>query len=308
MSSDADFLVAVGDIHGQAHLLRDLQVRIGALATKKGATRPKVVYLGDYVDRGPDSHGVVELLLNGLPDFERVWLKGNHEDMLLGFLYPETQEFTLQSTARAFFVNGGLETIGSYLAGSDAPQAARAIGLIDLASALNSSHILLEEADFLRDLVLAHMPNAHQKFFSELALSHETSDHLFVHAGLRPRRALAEQTSEDMLWIRDPFLTSNWDWGKRVVHGHTPHMSGPTLNPNRLNLDSGAFMSGILTAGVLSADGAEFVVGADRRAATTLANSASSKKKNGQALPEWIAAVEDALRTPAEDPRPTAPR
>jgi serine/threonine protein phosphatase 1 len=308
MSGESDFLVAVGDIHGQAHLLRDLQERIGALATKKQATRPKVVYLGDYIDRGPDSRGVVELLLKGLPDFERVYLKGNHEDMLHGFLYPETQAFTPQSSARAFFVNGGLETIGSYLNGSDAPQAARAFGLVELASALRSSHILLEEVDFLRDIVLAHMPNAHQKFFSELAISHETASHLFVHAGLRPRRALAEQEIEDMLWIRDPFLTSDWDWGKRVVHGHTPHTSGPTLHPNRVNLDSGAFASGILTAGILSPDGVDFVVGADRRAAGTWGASMSSKKKNSQALPEWRAAVEDALRTPAEDPRPTAPR
>ena len=126
MSGESDFLVAVGDIHGQAHLLRDLQERIGALAAKKQATRPKVVYLGDYIDRGTDSRGVVELLLKGLPDFERVYLKGNHEDMLHGFLHPETQAFTPQSSARAFFVNGGLETIGSYLNGSDAPQAARA--------------------------------------------------------------------------------------------------------------------------------------------------------------------------------------
>ena len=308
MLGESDFLVAVGDIHGQAHLLRDLQERIGALATKKQATRPKVVYLGDYIDRGPDSRGVVELLLKGLPDFERVYLKGNHEDMLLGFLHPETQVFAPQSSARAFFVNGGLETIGSYLAGSDDPQAARAIGLIDLASALNSSHILLEETGFLRDLVLAHMPNTHQKFFAELALSHETQSHLFVHAGLRPRRALAAQETEDLLWIRDPFLTSDWDWGKRVVHGHTPHMSGPSLHPNRVNLDGGAFVSGILTAGVFNADGVEFVVSADRRAARTLADLGASKKKNSQALPEWLTAVEDALRTPAEDPRPTAPR
>jgi serine/threonine protein phosphatase 1 len=211
---------AVGDIHGRADLLRILLDKIQEDAARAGGAERRIVFLGDYVDRGPNSKGVIELLLAPPAGFSCAHLRGNHEDMLLTFLdRPESGNHWLW--------NGGKETLRSYGVDPDS----------DLSA--------------LRDRLAAAMPETHHAFLRNLALREEIGDYAFVHAGVRPGIPIAEQDNEDLLWIRDEFLTSDADFGKVVVHGHTPTRQ-PVLAANRIGLDTGAFSSGRLSAVVLA--------------------------------------------------------
>jgi serine/threonine protein phosphatase 1 len=187
MSPQRHRLLAVGDIHGCLEPLRRL------LHMVQPKPQDAIVFLGDYVDRGPNSRGVVDFLLKFARLFpQSVFLKGNHEAMFLDYL---------QGGPKApFLQNGGISTLASYTEG---------------------------------------VPAAHLGFLRKLALYHETESHIFVHAGLRPGRPLAEQREEDLLWIRDEFLQSDYDWGKPIVFGHTPWPE-PLLKENRLGIDTGA--------------------------------------------------------------------
>lgn len=221
---------AVGDIHGCLDQLRALHGLILAdrardAAGGGAAARQVLVYLGDYVDRGAESRAVVELLASDpLPGFERVFLRGNHEDFLLRFL--ERGE-----DAAAWMLNGGDATLRSYGVDPDAPN--RDPGPRGLRAALSAA-----------------IPEHHLRFFCGLRLSHVEGDYLFVHAGLRPGVPLDAQDPEDLIWIRTPFLDSRADHGKVVVHGHTPS-SAPEVRDNRIGIDTGAVYGGPLTAVVL---------------------------------------------------------
>ncbi|MBI1777873.1 MAG: serine/threonine protein phosphatase [Proteobacteria bacterium] len=223
-------IYAIGDIHGRVDLLVHLQAKILADATRSTARRRVIVYLGDYVDRGPDSRAVVDRLLNHrLDGFETVHLRGNHEDMLLRFLAGEP-------VARLWFMNGGMQTLRSYAVSGhveDLPAAARA-------------------------QLARGMPEEHRRFLAELALSHIEGDYLFVHAGIRPGIPLEAQDAADLLWIREEFLDSADPHGKVVVHGHTIRPR-PEVLSNRIGIDTGAFMTGRLTALVLEGDEASFL-------------------------------------------------
>ena len=225
---------AVGDVHGCAERLAALHRAIAEDAAAAEAGRKVVVYLGDYVDRGPDSKAVIELLLGDpLPGFHAEHLLGNHEDFLRRFLEDG-------SVALNWFMNGGDATLRSY--GVDPYQDA------------NSLH-------WLRDLSAAfhgRLPPDHAAFFEGLAMSHVEGDYLFVHAGVRPGLALDRQDPEDLIWIREPFLSSKDDHGKIVVHGHTP-AKAPELRANRINVDTGACYGGPLTALVLHDDQQAFL-------------------------------------------------
>ena len=225
---------AVGDVHGCAERLVALHRAIADDAAAAGAGRKVVVYLGDYVDRGPESKAVIELLLRDpLPGFQAVHLLGNHEDFLRRFLADG-------SVALTWFMNGGDATLRSY--GVDPYEDANSL-------------------DWLRDLSAAfqeHLPSDHVGFFDGLAMSHVEGDYLFVHAGLRPGLALDLQDPEDLIWIREPFLSSKADHGKIVVHGHTP-VNAPELRANRINVDTGACFGGPLTALVLHEDQQAFL-------------------------------------------------
>jgi len=222
-------IYAVGDIHGEAAKLDRLHAMIRADADGRAPGRRVAIYLGDYVDRGPDSAGVVDRLVGDtLPGFERVFLMGNHEDFLLQFL-------EAASSMSAWFCNGGLRTLESYdvdLRGYDSWMA---------------------EPDDLQEDFRSRLPPAHMKFFKALDLYRVEGDYLFVHAGIRPGRKLEDQSRADLLWIREAFLYSDADHGHIVVHGHTP-CEAVEIRANRIGIDTGAVYGGKLTALVLEGE------------------------------------------------------
>jgi len=225
---------AVGDIHGcreRLHKLHEAIERDGAGA--KG--RKVIVYLGDYVDRGEDSAGVIEDLLSDRPaGFERVFLKGNHEDFLLRSLEDK-------GALLPWLSNGGDSTCRAYgIEPTNPPD-----GVKDLLGWLQRR---LAEA----------LPDRHRRFLQALKLTHGEGDYFFCHAGVRPGVSLDEQSEEDLLWMREPFLSSKQSLGKVVVHGHTP-ATGPERRANRIGIDTGACYGGSLTALVLEGDEQRFL-------------------------------------------------
>lgn len=220
---------AVGDIHGRLDLLEALHREIEADARHDSGLRKVVVYLGDYVDRGPDSRAVVDSLIEEpLPGFESVHLMGNHEAFLLQFLDDS-------SALPSWAMNGGDATLASY--------------------GVNPHEVPAEtsRADWLRSRFRKLIPRAHYDFYCTLKLSHVEGDYLFVHAGVRPGIPIEQQDPLDLLWIREPFLRSTEDFGKLVVHGHTP-VRRPERKANRIDIDTGAVYGGRLTALVLEGD------------------------------------------------------
>ncbi|MGZ8399948.1 MAG: metallophosphoesterase family protein [Methyloceanibacter sp.] len=220
---EGQLLYAVGDIHGRLDLLEAMLGRIEADARSSHAERRTLVFLGDYVDRGPDSKGVVETLIGGLPKgFEAHFLKGNHEAILLNFL---DDAWSLDN----WLLNGGDATMRSY--GLDTDRLARLDAPIEL----------------WRQALQEAMPETHLQFYRSLRLSVAFGDYLFVHAGVNPSVPLGEQSEADLIWIRGPFLDHAEAFGKIVVHGHTPGKE-PVTRSNRIGIDTGAFFTGRLTA------------------------------------------------------------
>lgn len=220
---EGQLLYAVGDIHGRLDLLEAMLGRIEADARSSYAERRTLVFLGDYVDRGPDSKGVVETLIGGLPKgFEAHFLKGNHEAILLNFL---DDAWSLDN----WLLNGGDATMRSY--GLDTDRLARLDAPIEL----------------WRQALQEAMPETHLQFYRSLRLSVAFGDYLFVHAGVNPSVPLGEQSEADLIWIRGPFLDHAEAFGKIVVHGHTPGKE-PVTRSNRIGIDTGAFFTGRLTA------------------------------------------------------------
>ncbi len=197
--------------------------------------RALTVTLGDYVDRGPDSRGVVERLAENPFPTEFIALKGNHEDMLVGFLRDP-------SNGDLWSRNGGLETLHSY--GIDVGPLMRARGYKSAAAAFEKA-----------------LPRTHLRFFSSLRLCLSVGRYFLCHAGVRPGVPLTQQREEDLLWIRDEFLYDPTDFGKLVVHGHTP-VPEPEIRPNRINVDTGAFITGRLTCAVLGTERPRFLFAA----------------------------------------------
>jgi len=219
-------LYAIGDIHGRDDLLAQLLDLIAADAKGCAAKRKILIFLGDYVDRGLQSREVLDRLTGDLiPGFERVFLKGNHEQALLQFLGDA-------AFGRTWKYYGGLETLHSY-------------GIKELT--LSDDPKDFERARERFDEVL---PKSHRRFLEMLPLSVEFGDYFFTHAGVRPGIALHRQIEEDLLWIRDDFLESGSSFGKMIVHGHTPKEE-VVFRSNRIGVDTGAYMTGVLTALVL---------------------------------------------------------
>jgi len=215
---------AIGDIHGRLDLLKQLLGMIEAAEESWPAEHAILIFLGDYVDRGPDSRGVIELLRTGLPErFEHAFLRGNHEEMMLQSLQ-SAEYFDLWA------INGGLATARSY----------------GLEIAENTPVRELDSFAICQELAEA-VPQSHKDFMRALPIKVEAGDYLFVHAGVRPNVPLNAQTDRDCLLIRDEFLTYQGDFGKVVVHGHTP-VPEPESHHNRIGIDTGAFYTGRLTA------------------------------------------------------------
>ena len=216
-------LYALGDIHGRSDLLADLLTAIEADAAESGLARRTLVFLGDYVDRGPDSRGVVEMLISSLPQgFDAYFLKGNHEAMLFDFLRDP-------SRLDPWLANGGDATLRSY--GVD----------------VDGLHRQRTAAETWREAFAATLPFGHRRFLEDLNLMVSFGDYLFVHAGVKPGVPLDAQDPDDLVWIRGEFLHSKETFGKMVVHGHTPVQAAEVCN-NRIDIDTGAVFSGRLTA------------------------------------------------------------
>lgn len=227
-STDGRLVYAVGDVHGRLDLLEDLLGQIAEdAAAVDDAGDTVLVFLGDYIDRGAYSRGVIDCLigLSTVPGVELRALKGNHEQAMLGFLDdPEV--------GPGWVAQGGAATLVSY--GVAAPQTRIPTDIWSQAS------VALAEA----------LPAEHVRFLQGLELYAEYGDYVFVHAGLRPGVPIERQNEKDLLWIRDEFLEETRAFPKIVVHGHTPEAE-PFLGEHRLGLDTGAYATGILTAALL---------------------------------------------------------
>lgn len=213
---------AVGDVHGCLDLLDDLVERIVADHQSRPPARGLLVLLGDMVDRGPNSAGVIERVRTlSLPDMRVVALTGNHEEVFLRILHREADQIT------SWLDFGGEETLLSY--GLD-PQE---IGRMAPAQA--------------QQRIASVVPADHRTFLGGLGDSFRFGDYLFVHAGIRPGIPLAEQSLADLRWIREPFLSDRRDHGMTVVHGHTISERVEQLG-SRIGIDTGAYASGRMTA------------------------------------------------------------
>jgi serine/threonine protein phosphatase 1 len=221
---EPDRIYAIGDIHGRSDLLDRMVDQISRDLEAHPVRNALTVMLGDYVDRGPHSRGVIERLIRNPFPTAFVALKGNHESLFVDFMKDP-------SVADDWRRLGGLETLHSYG--------------IPVASLMMGKHYE-KAAETLR----AEIPPAHLEFLRSLRTSLLVGKYFLCHAGVRPGVPLDRQNEEDLLWIRDEFLASRADFGKIVVHGHTPTES-PQVLPNRINVDTGAFMTGRLTCAVL---------------------------------------------------------
>jgi serine/threonine protein phosphatase 1 len=222
---------AIGDVHGRLDELIEAHRRIAADRRGTGDLDAPVVHLGDLVDRGPESAEVVEYLLMGLAAGEPwVTLRGNHDAMFLLFLGDaQARDPGLRSDLTWLDPRlGGRQTLASYGVDVSDRRAVQAIA----------------------DEARARVPVGHQEFLEALPLFHETTDAIFVHAGLRPGVPLARQAPVDLTWIRRGFLDDRTDHGRLVVHGHTV-VDLPEHHGNRVNIDTGAGYGRPLTAVVV---------------------------------------------------------
>jgi serine/threonine protein phosphatase 1 len=233
-ATEGELIYALGDIHGCYDQLKALLARIAAdYAVRARGRRPILVFLGDYVDRGPASDRVIDALiwLKRRPDLEVRLLKGNHEQALLAFLArPEEGAGWLRF--------GGAETLASY--GVAPPQDAAGYGRA-------------------RDELMERMPASHLWLLQELEVMLTVGDYAFVHAGVRPGVPLAEQAEEDVLWIRQPFLEAPGPHDKVIVHGHTWRDERPQLHAHRIGIDTGVYATGVLTAVCLDGEAREIL-------------------------------------------------
>ena len=243
----------VGDVHGRLDLLERMLAMVEADFAQRPARRATLVFVGDLIDRGADSAGVVERLRTYRhPQIGTAFILGNHEEVLLRILGGESR---LIDDWRRF---GGRECIASY--GADADDFAR----LDEQAALEQARKLV--------------PKEHVDFLMGFADSCRFGDYLFVHAGVRPGVEFERQSQEDLRWIRAPFLTYAGDHGFVVVHGHTivPEVEE---TENRIAIDTGAYRTGRLTALVIE--------GPERRYLT-----ATSRPDEGSSISEQVPSID----------------
>lgn len=232
---EGELIYAIGDIHGRYDLLEKL---LGMLEEdrhgRSDVRRCQLIFLGDYVDRGFQSKEVIECLSTlSLQWAAVVCLKGNHEAMTLAFIKSPIEN-------EGWLHYGGLATLASY-------------GVRVYENEVGDRDIVRAAADLDRAL-----PESHRGFMEKLPLTHRCGDYIFVHAGLRPEVEIEAQSESDMLFIRQEFTESNYDYGLKVVHGHTG-VQNPVLKANRIAVDTTAYATGRLTAAVLQAGDVGFI-------------------------------------------------
>lgn len=212
---------AIGDIHGCRDKLTALHALIAADLSARPVRSAILVHLGDYIDQGPDSAGVVSLLAAGrpIPGLPTINLLGDHERMLLDALAGD------RAAATDWLWAGGKKALESWGLPEDLPREAWASAL----------------------------PTSHTEWLRTLPMTHREGDYLFVHAGIRPGIPLVEQSRDDLLSIRQPFLSTEQDLGPIVVHGHSS-LPSAQVTTNRIGLDTGAGIGGKLTCAVLEDD------------------------------------------------------
>lgn len=220
-------LYAIGDVHGCDSLLAEVHEKIAGDLAARPAPDHRIIHLGDFIDRGKESAAVVERVVALAAKDERVLsLRGNHESMFLDFLGDPMEG------GQGFLRNGGMETLASY------------------GVALDRGFSSMRDLIGLVYETLEILPAAHRQFIAKLPFSFRFGDFFFCHAGIKVGVPLDEQDSHDLIWIREPFLSSDADFGAVVIHGHTP-IEKPDIRPNRINIDTGAVLGGPLTCLVL---------------------------------------------------------
>jgi serine/threonine protein phosphatase 1 len=218
----------VGDIHGRLDLLLDMQARIDKDKRQFGADEVIEIYLGDYIDRGPDSAAVVSRLIERGKEVEARFLRGNHEQLMLDFIHGG-------DCLREWKAVGASATLLSY----------------SIPPSLLTREVTTE---VMRRTLLEKVPGEHRQFYLQTGSYISIGSYLAVHAGVRPGVRLEKQRARDLLGIRSDFLDHKGDFGCIVVHGHTP-VPEPDLRRNRINIDTGAFATNRLTCVRISAEG-----------------------------------------------------
>ena len=229
---DGSRVYCVGDIHGRDDLLREMAERVAADLVSSPCDDAVTVFLGDYVDRGLGSMRVVERLALGEWPSPMITLAGNHEEILMAFLENE-------GVLTAWRSLGGLETLHSYG--------------VNVGLAMAGRDFRAAQSAFA-----AVFPEHHRHFLDRLKISTVIGDYFFCHAGVRPGVPLDRQDRNDLLNIREPFLSSRGEHGKLVVHGHTPSVA-PEIRPNRIGIDTAAYATGRLTCLILEKDQQRFL-------------------------------------------------
>lgn len=217
---DAPLIAAVTDVHGMSHLLRPLLAEIASLGDVK------TVFLGDIIDRGPDSAGCLDLV-RAHPN--STYIMGNHEEMFLDWVKRACPDEDVDGSH--FLSNGGLQTVGSYYDNGRRDFDRARKKMLDDVSWILESWVDAAESD----------------------------RNIFVHGGLMPGSPLELQDPDTTRWIRDRFLRCTDDYGKVVIHGHTPTKMSPDVHPNRINLDAGSWLSKRLVAAIISGDEVSFI-------------------------------------------------
>jgi len=244
-----DIIYAVGDSHGMLKQVELLKNKIKE-DSKKYDGNKTIIFLGDYIDRGLKSKELINnLIYDKLEGFEEVFLMGNHEEFILNAFADDWHHII------SWLYNGGINCLRSY--GLDVT---KYVPYKDISAEYSGIPLGVEE--ILRPIVrdtLNNMPEKHKDFFHSLKLFHRTDKYIFVHAGVNPSIPFSDQTSSDLLWIREKFLYSDRDYGVRIIHGHTPRDT-VEIKPNRIGVDTGAYHGGVLSAIALSDDNDPYVI------------------------------------------------
>jgi serine/threonine protein phosphatase 1 len=243
---------AIGDIHGQLDMLKAAHAHIEADKIRVGDPDAQIIHLGDYVDRGPDSKGVIDYLMDGMAN-GKPWqaIMGNHDQM---FCY-----FVRDGIAHDDEIKADLSWLNPRLGGD---------------TTLASYGVTSVDGEFEAGMLASQkaVPEEHLQFLENLPLKIQVGNYVFVHAGVRPGVPLEEQTRNDMIWIRDGWLDYTGELPYMVVHGHTA-IENPTHFGNRIDIDTGAGRGRYLTAIVVE-DDEQFVITATGREALTKADPA----------------------------------